>query len=403
MKKDLKVLHSAPLDIEISPRLKYAGTERVLLYLNGGLSRLGHTSVVAAPGNSDLGGFGALLPTRETHLWVSEGNQRTIVRSPEAYESHYRQCLDYVASEGMDLVHDHPGRGLVESDEYLERGANLGFPVVTTIHSIASQNNEERYALLRRFQEEGRDLHFAGISKSHVKKFEEDTGVKFDGFVYNGVPLDLLPFQEEGRNYMLWLGRLSNIKGTDIAVEVARRTGTPLVIAGEVHNPYRAQFESKIHPHLTGSVESEKERQSLLERLAGGEDIVSEGDILFVGPVDDYQKSILYRNAFVTLQPNRWEEPFGLVPVESMASGTPVIVTDRGALPELVVDGKSGFIVESGGEEPQQELITQGFIDRLEDVRGLNRADSRKNVAKRFSLERMAGDYVDFYRGVLNG
>jgi len=350
----MKILQSAPLDIQISPKLKYAGTERILLYLNQELDKMGHESLVCAPANSDLGGFGKIIPTRKNHLWKESENNRKVVRSPKAYENHYKKCLDFSLENKVDVLHDHPGQYLLDSKEYFKRKDKLNIPIVTTIHSIAVHEHDERHAKFRQLQKEGYPIHFIGISKSHIKNFERNAGIKFDGFVYNGVPLDLFPFQKKKKDYMLWLGRLSKIKGTDIAVEAAKRTGKPLIIAGEVHNPYRKEYEEKVKPYLTKIVKSEKERVSLIEKLAKGETIANEGDILFIGPVDDYQKSILYKNAYVTLQPNRWKEPFGLVPVESMATGTPTIVTNRGALPELVKDGKTGYIIESGGKIQMQ-------------------------------------------------
>ena len=179
----MKILHSAPLDIEISPRLKYAGTERILLYLNKGLSLAGHNSVVAAPGNSDLGGYGTLLPTREKHLWSVNGNEREIIQSPEAYELHYEKCMSYASNNNFDVLHDHPGDCLFLSKAYKKRIDTFDVPVIMTAHGPVSpqcekiENYDEaeqrrKLETLREFQSRNVPVYLITISKSHKEEHE---------------------------------------------------------------------------------------------------------------------------------------------------------------------------------------------------------------------------------------
>ena len=224
-------------------------------------------------------------------------------------------------------------------------------------------------------------------------------GLRVDGVVYNGIDLDLFPLQIQKQDYLLWLGRLSGIKGTDLAVQVARRTKRPLIVAGEIHNLHKEFFETKINPFVTHRVRDETDRNFLLEQIASGEEVIYESEILFIGPVDDKQKAILYGNAYATLQPNRWKEPFGLVPVESMACGTPVIVTNRGALPELVIEGKTGFVVESQkGKEIDDETIIEETIGALRNIPGLNPEECRQHIQRNFSIEQMTQNYIKIYQ-----
>jgi len=409
----MKILHSAPLDIEISPNLKYAGTERILLYLNQGLSEIGQTSVVAAPGNSNLGGYGKLLATRQTHLWVIDEKNRKMVRSQEAYEAHYRKVLEYAQENNFDVIHDHPGQFLFASDTYQTRKNDIEIPIVLTTHEPtiiqgertpeAIERQKRRFNLLRKLQGEGHQTYVITLSNSHKKEYEE-IGVKVDDFIYNGINLDLLPFQRNKQAYMLWLGRISDWKGTDLAVKVAKKTKRPLIIVGEIHQPFQRIYDEKIAPYLNQIIQgedAENKRDSLLEKIASGKEIVREGEIMFFGPVNDRQKAILYQNASVTLVPNRWKEPFGLVPVESMATGTPVIVTNTGALPELVEDGKTGIIVDAfENGKINDEQIIQETIEALKGINTIDPLDCSNHVKENFGKERMTQDYLKFYRSI---
>ncbi|MFQ5531245.1 MAG: glycosyltransferase [Candidatus Nanoarchaeia archaeon] len=410
----MKILLSAPIDLAVSPDLKYAGTERIVYWLNQGLSEMvGHQSIVAASGNSCLGGYGDLLITRETHLWATRGDERIMVRSGKAYETHYGMCLDYALENGVDVIHDHPGQFMFSSDVYRDRMMNLDLPLVTTTHEpIADQGlptegspktRDEKYSRLKELQVLGLPLYLITLSESHRRE-HENFGLRVDAVVYNGIDVDTLPFKDRKQDYMLWLGRVSDNKGTDLAVRIARETKRPLIVAGEVHLPYKNEFQLGVEPYLTDIIDgenSEVKRNSLLERIALGEEVVGEGEILFMGPVDNRQKAILYQNACVTLQLNRWKESFGLVPVESMATGTPVIVTNRGALPELVVDGETGFVVEAldKGVLNDDKIVAEA-IERLNQISRIESVDCRVHVMSNFSRERMARDYVGFYEGV---
>ena len=407
----MKILQSAPIDIEISPRLKYAGTERIIDALNKAYHEKGHESYVAASGDSDLSGSGTLIPTIQKSLWATNngGTEREMVRSGEAYTNHYDQVLDFANQNEIDIVHDHPGQFLVSDQAYLER-INFDIPIITTIHEDTSNKKLAKYRLFNKLKKEGRNIHFLGISQSHKNKYAATAGVELDGFVYNGIPLDLFPFEENKQDYLFWIGRISEIKGTDIAVEVAKKTGRPLIIAGEVHTPYKKFYEEKINPSITSrlygsSEEQEEKRNSLVNRLKEGEEIVKPGEIMYIGPVNDFQKSILYQKASSVLVPNRWEEPFGLIMIEGMATGTPSIGTNRGAIPEIIREG-TGYVLDlpnkKNGDLDIEELVLE-FSNAVENLSKLDPINSRNNVEENFSKEAMSQSYLDFYRKILQG
>jgi glycosyltransferase involved in cell wall biosynthesis len=248
-------------------------------------------------------------------------------------------------------------------------------------------------------------------------------GIRIDEMIYNGVPIDELPFKKEKQDYLLWLGRISSIKGTDLAVKVARETGRPLIIAGEVHRPFKSFYDETIAPYLTESVDSfspaeqEIRRNSLVEKLASGMEIVKGGEILFIGPVNNSQKAILFANASGLLQPNRWDEPFGLVMAEALATGTPVIGTHAGSIPELIKHGKTGYIIEpewinkvdtdcrvNGDIERRfnDNLMVGDLISAVESLGKINPEDCRKDAVERFSQEVMGKNYLKFYERILS-
>ncbi len=417
----MKILHTAPIAIQVSQNLKYAGTERIALALNQVYHEEGHDSFVAASGDSNLGPYGKLIGTIPECLWKTRGTERVISRSAESYGNHYRKSLEFAVNNEIDIIHDHPGQYIITSNEYAQR--KIEIPAVTTIHGGVSVVKNEKYAQFRKLQEDGAPVHFVSISDSQRKKYETLTGIKIDEMIYNGVPVEELPFKREKQDYLLWLGRISSIKGADLAVKVARETGRPLIIAGEVHLPFKSFYDETIAPYLTESVDSfspaeqEIRRNSLIEKLASEDEIVKDGEILFIGPVDNYQKSVLFGNASGLLQPNRWDEPFGLVMAEALATGTPVIGTHAGSIPELIKDGETGYIIEpewinkidtdntvKGDIERRfnDKLMVGDLISAVENLEKINPEDCRKDAVERFSQEVMGKEYLKFYEKILS-
>ena len=195
----------------------------------------------------------------------------------------------------------------------------------------------------------------------------EVRGGVFAGVAYNGTKVSSFPFQAEKGDYLLFLSRISEEKGPHLAVEVARRTGRRLVLAGKVDDQDRKFFASVVEPLIDGE------------------------QVIFVGEADARMKRDLYRSASCVLLPITWDEPFGLVMTEAMACGTPVIVFDRGAASEIVEHGETGFVVENVDE----------MIEAVSRVRTIDPGYCRARVQQRFDAPVVARRYVEIYESIL--
>jgi len=258
----------------------------------------------------------------------------------------------YARAGDFDVIHNH-------ADWYaLPFAACFETPTVTTTHGRLD-HPEIAY-------------HFTRIPNQHLVSVSMNqkthlTNVKWAGTVYNGIKSSHFQFTPRGGEYLAFLGRLTPEKRPDLAVEIAHRTGRRLVIAAKLDKSDMDYYEGVVMP------------------------ILRDPQVEYAGEVDEEGKDQLLGGAHALVFPIDWPEPFGLAMVESMATGTPVIAMARGAVPEIVVDGSTGFMCES-----LEEMITA--VDR---VHSLNRLDCRLHVERNFSTERMAKDYLDVYRSVV--
>lgn len=413
----LKIMQCAGMSLGIRPDLKYAGTERIVYQLNEGFSMMGHNTIVAAPADSDLRGHGRLLSTFEKSLWLRNGIGRNIVcgeMHQQKHEAHYTICLDFVVENRVDIFHDHPGSGIITSQPFLKRKDKINFPIVTTLHGTTSDSQRQKYEIWRQLKSEKRPVFFNAVSQSQ-KRIYENIGVEIDKVILHGVPIELFDYSPVKQQYLFWIGRLTDLKGTDLAIHIAKKTGRPLILAGEVHTPDKLFFDKEIKHYLTRSIdkgselEQETERNKLIEKLEEGKEIVNPGEVLYVGPVDDKQKSVFYKYAYAMLMPNRWNEPFGLTLIESMATGTPVVGTNLGSIPEIVINGKTGYVVDPTWNINKQkrtldrEAIVADMAHAVENLDSIPelQCNCRQHVIKNFERMRMASDYINFYREVM--
>jgi glycosyltransferase involved in cell wall biosynthesis len=186
--------------------------------------------------------------------------------------------------------------------------------------------------------------------------------------IYHGLPKDLFRFHPEPGNYLAFLGRVSPEKRVDRAIEIAKRVGMPLKIAAKVDPADRRYFKREIEP------------------------LLNDPHIEWLGEISDRDKDEFLGNAYALLFPIDWPEPFGLVMIESMACGTPVIAYDCGSVPEVMEDGVTGFIVRD------LDAAVKG-VNRICD---LSRSRCREMFERRFAAERMAGDYVNVYKRLID-
>jgi glycosyltransferase involved in cell wall biosynthesis len=398
----VKVLILAPVSLAISRRLKYAGTERVISGLIEKLCGQGVQCILAASGDSESG-KAKLIYTHKRAMWKLKRSQRTIINPRKAEEQHISFALQYAIDNKVDLIHDHIG--IAAFNAYDKFKDTLRIPIITTIHEDLDPSQMRKYRRWRKAQHEKRLVYYIAISDSQANKFKR-VNLRILDVVRNGVPFDRMPFVGKSgkQDYLFWIGRISALKGTDLAVKLALATGRPLIIAGEVQTLHRKFYEKKVKPYVThfidgkNDAEDEKARNRIIRRLASGQRVVRNNEILFLGPLDDRQKGIVYSRAYAHLVPNRWEEPFGLVLPEAMATGTPVIGTRRGAIPEIIVNKVTGYLVQWIGSE--HKMLKQA-ISALERIPLINPADCRRRVARYFSTRVMAQHYVEVYRRIL--
>lgn len=331
------------------PPLGYGPWERVAANLTEGLSAAGHDVTLFAPAGSETSA--KLEPTVPYPLdeWPAEQP------SPDHRiweELHIAAMAELVATEEFDVVHSHLG---VHALGYARL---LRTPMVTTLHGSA-WNRSVHPALERH-----RDLPFVSLSTSERSFYPT---LDYVATVHNGIDCDSFVFGKGPGEFLVFAGRMAPEKQPQVAIDVARASGLPLKLAGPVEERHRDFFAAEVRPHLDASIE-------------------------YLGAVSRAEMIRLYPAAIALLMPLAWDEPFGLVVVESLASGTPVIGWSRGALPELIRDGVTGFLVDDPG----------GAVAALRGVDQLDRAQCRSDAKSRFSVEAMTRGYVDAYQSVLD-
>jgi glycosyltransferase involved in cell wall biosynthesis len=281
-----------------------------------------------------------VAPSREIGRWLPDLR-------------HALSC--YTRAGEFDIVNDHSGPLAATV------GGAVDTPVVHTVHGPLKGADGELY------EEVAKVSRRLGLISISLNQREPKPDLPWIGNCPNALDFSFYPVQPHRGEYLLYLGRLSPEKGAHRAVAVARELGLPLKLAGKMHDPREiVYFNELVEPHLVGGIE-------------------------YLGEVTHGQKVELLQNARATLFPIEWAEPFGLVMIESMACGTPVIATRWGAVPEVIEDGRSGIIVDDYREMP----AALARADELEPL------ELRKAAEERFSPQRMVADYVAAYEAAL--
>jgi glycosyltransferase involved in cell wall biosynthesis len=328
------------------PPSGYGGIEWVVSLLADGLAEAGHDVTLFASGDSRTK---AKLAAVFEHAPSSQ-----IGRSlPEL-----RHALACFTREGdFEVINDHAGPLSVAL------GGLVGTPVLHTVHGPLDGEPGQVYEHLAQVAP---DVGLISISLNQRRPKPE---LNWAGNCPNALDLQLYPCKPHRGDYLLFLGRMSADKGAHRAIAVAMETGLPLKLAGKKQDRKELEyFDEFVEPHLVGGIE-------------------------YLGEVTHGQKVELLQNARATLFPIEWEEPFGLVMIESMACGTPVIATRHGAVPEVIDDGRSGIVVESYRE----------IAAALERADALDPLECRRYVEERYAPERMVEDYLAVYERAIAG
>jgi glycosyltransferase involved in cell wall biosynthesis len=289
-------------------------------------------------------------------VWDSTIPERLGEPFPEAVHAALtrKAVSDLANSDGVDVVHDHTLTGPLNAPAY----AAIGLPTVVTMHGPVDDDLYRYYATL------GKDIALVAISQRQRQLAPDLSWV---GMVHNAVRADSWPFSRDKGDYALFLGRYHPHKAPHLALDAAHAAGMRLVLAGKCAEPFeREYFEQQIRPRLTPN------------------------DHVF-GLADATQKRELLVNARCLLFPVQWEEPFGMVMIEAMACGTPVVALRAGAVPEVVVHGVTGTICEHPDELP----------DAILQVHKIDPADCRQRVIEHFNSEQLGAGYESAYRAAL--
>jgi glycosyltransferase involved in cell wall biosynthesis len=326
------------------PPSGYGGIEWIVSLLADGLADAGHDVSLFASGDSRT-------RARLESVFPEAPSERIGMTFWEL--QHALHC--FARQDEFDVIHDHTGlMGLAI-------GSLLETPLVHTVHGPLTGEPGELY---ERIVAMAPRAHLVSLS---LRQRQPKPDLPWLANVPNALDLSVYPYRRERGEYLLFLGRMSPDKGAHRAVTIALEAGLPLKLAGKNAEPAeQAYFDALVRPHLGGDIE-------------------------YVGEVTHGEKVELLQHARATLFPIEWEEPFGLVMIESMACGTPVIATRWGAVPEVIEHGRTGIIVDDWRE-------TAAALPAADE---LDSAVLRQEVVERFSPQRMVADYVAAYEAVL--
>jgi glycosyltransferase involved in cell wall biosynthesis len=358
----MRIAQIAPPWIAIPPKT-YGGTESVLAALVEEQVAQGHEVTLFAPGDARTS---AKLVSFFPRSLLQEGVPWT--GHLKAFY-HLQKSLEQVREQDFDIVHTHLSSA---SDMYIfPLTATLAVPHVSTLHSHFPFDrgpgtwvgDADRY-----YMDWAPCVPIVAISES--ARAQEKLPLNFVGVVYNGIDLSQYPLQRKKRgDYFVWLGRFTPEKGTHLAIEAAKQAGVPLILAGTIDR-YVQQAREYFHEMIEPQIDDQS--------------------VKYIGPVNMKQKLSLLGRARGFLNPIEWEEPFGMVMIEAMALGCPVISFARGAAPEIVVDGSTGFLVKNVHEMVQS-------IARIDEI---DRDQARLHVERNFSAQVMAERYTQIYKKV---
>jgi glycosyltransferase involved in cell wall biosynthesis len=342
----MRIAQVAPLWEQVPP-FGYGGTELVVSLLTEELVRRGHQVTLFATGDSET--MAHLEPGCDRAL-------RSLGMLPPEYSHHEQRQLGKVFDRAgeFDLIHAHMDAAALP---YAHASQT---PVVHTLHNPFTALTEPLFCQYRR-----QSL----VTVSHSQQRPE-LGLNYEATVYNAIALNQFEFypQPQSPPYLAFLGRMAESKGPHLAIAIAKQSGWPLKMAGKVDFENQDFFDRAVAPHLDGE------------------------QIEYLGEVSHDHKQALIGGAIATLFPITWLEPFGLVMAESMASGTPVIAMAVGSVPEVVANGKTGFLCHSI-EDCVQAVAQLHRIDRLA---------CREHVVANFSVERMVDGYEAIYRRLIS-
>ncbi|MEA5550529.1 glycosyltransferase family 4 protein [Anabaena cylindrica UHCC 0172] len=340
----MKIAQIAPLWERVPPPA-YGGIELVVGLLTDELVRKGHEVTLFASGDSLT--LAKLISVHPRALRLDK-----TVKDCSIYES-LQLASVYERAAEFDIIHSHMGHSPLAYANLVKT------PTVHTLHGIFTPDNEKIFSYAKK-------QPYVSISNSQR---EPSLELNYVATVYNGIDVSSYEFYAQPTDppYLAFVGRISPEKGPHLAIEIAKKSGWQLKIAGKVDVVDIEYFETQIKPQIDGK------------------------QIQYLGEANHVQKNVIMGGAVATLFPITWREPFGLVMIESMAAGTPVIAMRMGSTPEIISDGETGFLCNN----------TQECINAIDKIDRLNRYTCRHYAENRFSLQQMTNGYEALYQQII--
>lgn len=342
--------------IAVPPR-GYGGVELVVHHLSEGLVKRGHEVFLFATGNSQTNSHLSFYYKKAIGNKLEYKNQSFIMIP------HLHQFFKFIADKNIDIIHNHCG---YEAMYFLDLQKK---PFVHTLHGAfykglksPSGINEEKRRTLQRFK----NHPFVSISNQQRQGMPYLNYVKT---VYNGIKLEDFPFYKNRGRYLAYLGRITPNKGLDIAIKVSQQVNLPLKISGYIDPGDKDYFQNEIVPLIKNN-----KNITFLEEFKSKK-----------------EKAKFFGNALCFLFPIRWHEPYGIVMIEAMATGTPVIAFNKGSTREVIADKKTGYIVKNEKE----------MIQAIKKINQINRSYCRQHVKNNFTVDVMVNNYIEVYEEVL--
>ena len=343
----MRIAQLAPLAESVPPR-GYGGSELVVNLLTEELIRRGHDVTLFATADSET--HGRLIECAPEGLRASE-------IAPTRWHAYGIKALIKLEEmqDQFDIIHNHMGYAALPALN------EMRCPSVSTNHNPVYDYCKDIFLAYRK-------MPYISISDAY-RQLNYPNELNYIATVYNGINLEDYEIDNSiERKHLLFLGRLCHDKGTKEAIEIAKKLGIQIVLAGKVDKNDEPYFEEYVKPML------------------------NEPDVKFIGEVSTAQKYELYNSAIATLCPIKFDEPFGLVFSESLACGTPVMAFRRGAAPEVISDGETGIIGENVDE----------LVSRFGEIQNISPRTCRERVVKLFSKEKMTDSYEKAYQNVLS-
>jgi glycosyltransferase involved in cell wall biosynthesis len=337
--KKLKIAQIASLTERIPPRM-YGGTERVVHRLTEGLVKRGHDVTLFASGD-------AVTSARLDSVCPRSLRDSGIV---DVYEKNTLNLMNignaYSKANDFDIIHDHNGILSLPTAQLSD------VPVVFTLHGAVNETNAKIMS----------ELRDPGLVSISMAQRQPALDLNYVANIYNGLDLYNYPFSHMHEDYMLFVGRISPEKGVHHAIKVAQKLNKRLILAAKVDARDQEYLETKIKPYLNDK-------------------------IIWIGEVNETVRNILMSKAEVFIHPVTWPEPFGLTLIESMACGCPVVAFALGSIPEVIQDGKTGFVVKDEDE----------MCEAVKNISTINRYYCSQYAKARFNEDNMVDSYIDLY------